>query len=110
MDKSAVYTVFREACYDEDPAETWDHRSRLSRAALPPEPKQRRLEFATHMLSLSHTPAWYYKNIVWCDLCTSILPRTRRKAQDMALARKGGKGWMRARSAFSAMQQRRASG
>ena len=32
--------------------------------------------------------------VLWCDLCNSVLPRTQRKATDMTLARKGGKGWM----------------
>ena len=94
VDKSLVYTVFREACYDEDPARTWGHRSRVSRSALTAEAKDRRLDFANHMLRLPHTAAWYFRSLVWCDLCASILPRSRKKAQDMTFARKGGKGWM----------------
>ena len=94
VDKNLVYTVFREACYDDDPAKTWDHRSRFSRAALSAEQKEKRLAFAEHMLALPRTSAWYFESLVWCDLCASILPRSKKKAQDMAFARKGGKGWM----------------
>ena len=46
------------------------------------------------MLTLKHSPKWYYDKLVWCDLCNSILPRTQKKANELALARKGGKGWM----------------
>ena len=94
VDKGLVYTVFREACYDEDPARPRGHRSRFSRFALTTEAKDRRLDFANHMLRLPHTADWYFQSLVWCDLCGSILPRSRKKAQDMAFARKGGKGWM----------------
>ena len=37
---------------------------------------------------------WYFVNLVRCDLCNSLLPRTQRKANELALARKGGQGWM----------------
>ena len=46
------------------------------------------------MLALRHTAQWYLSNLVRCDLCNSILPRTQKKAAELALARKGGKGWM----------------
>ena len=35
VDKNLIYTVFREACYDEDPNDTWDHLSRLSKTHSP---------------------------------------------------------------------------
>ena len=94
VDKKAVYTVFREACFDEGADDPWDNRPRLSRNALDDVSKRRRWDFAKHVISLSHRPQWYYDNLVWCDLCNSVLPPTQKKAQDMALARKGKKGWM----------------
>ena len=94
VDKKLVYNIFREACYDDDPADLWAHRTRLARSALEDDAKVRRLDFGRYMLALNHTPSWYCRNIVWCDLCNSILPRSERKATQMALARKGGKGWM----------------
>ena len=42
VDKRLIYTVFRESCYDETSEDTWDHRSRLARAALGDEARQRR--------------------------------------------------------------------
>ena len=94
MDKARVYTASRNECHDGDPTDTWQHISCLSRSALTSEAKEKRLAFAKHMLGLKHTQEWYCDNLVWCDLCSSILPRTRRKATEMTLARKGGKGWM----------------
>ena len=94
VDKKLVYQVFREACFDEDPSDPWCHLSRLARNALDDAAMQRRLTFAVHMLRLAHSPTWYYTNLVWCDLCNSILPRTEKKALELTLARKGGKGWM----------------
>ena len=43
MDKRLVYAVFRECCYDDDPADTWAHLSRLSQAALD-RPAQERIK------------------------------------------------------------------
>ena len=94
VDKKRVYDVFREFCYDDDPSDPWVHLSRLTRSALDDPAMQRRLAFATHMLASPHTASWYYTNLVWCDLCNSILPRTEKKAREMTLARKGGKAWM----------------
>ena len=94
VDKKLVYTVFRELCYDVDAGDRWCHLPRLSRAALDDAARARRWAFAKHMLALRHTEAWYYDNLVWCDLCNSVLPRTQKKAAEMVLARKGGKGWM----------------
>jgi hypothetical protein len=96
VDKARVYTVFRESCYDDesDPEDTWDHRNRLARGALDAAAMLRRDAFAIHVMSLRYTVQWYFYNLVWCDLCNSIVPRTRRKAQELALARKAGKGWM----------------
>lgn len=92
--KARVYAIFREACYDDHPEDKWLHMNRLSRSALTEDAKQRREAFASHMLERGHSPAWYEKNLVWCDLCSSILPRTMKKAQEMTMARKRGKAWM----------------
>ena len=98
VDKSLIYTVFREACYDDDPNDTWDHLSRLSKTALDDATMDKRYKFAVHMLAVPHTSTWYHNHLVWCDLCNSVLARTQKKASEMALARKGGKGWQSSRS------------
>ena len=96
VDKRAVYVVFKERCYDdpEDPDNTWSNRPRLSRKAITEEVRVKRAEWATWMLSLRHTGAWYYNNMVWTDICNSVLPRTEKKAAEQALSRKNGRAWM----------------
>ena len=95
VDKKAVFRVFREEIYDDpkNPDDTWDHRPRLSREALDPDQIKRRWDWAKHMTTLTFTPAWFFKNLVWCDLCCSILPRTAKKATEQARARKAGRFW-----------------
>ena len=93
VDKHLVYRVFRECCYDEDPADTWDHLPRLSQSPLDAPAQERRVAFANHMLGLRYTDNWFFTNLVWVDLCRSVLPRTRRKAAALALSRKGMQGW-----------------
>ena len=96
VDKRAVYTVFRERCYDDEehPENTWTNRARLSRVALTEALKGKRYSWASWMLGLRHTGKWYFDNLVWTDICNSVLPRTEKKAEEQALARKSGKGWM----------------
>ena len=95
VDKRAVYRCFRECCYDDDehPENTWSLKRRLSRTALTGDMMVKRLQWAEWMQSLHHSPMWYWRNVVWTDFCNSILPRTEKKAQEQALARKGGKVW-----------------
>ena len=55
---------------------------------------EKRFEFAIYMLRLPHNNLYYFNNLVWTDLCNSIIPLNEKKANEMALARKGHKGWM----------------
>ena len=94
IDKKCVFTVFRECCFDDNPDDKWDNLPRLSRSALTEDVRDKRWAFAKYMLEHRHTPQWYFDNMVWCDLCNSLLAKTQKKASEMALARKSGRGWM----------------
>ena len=96
VDKRAVYTVFRERCYDDEehPENTWANRARLARTAITEQMRLRRYNWAAWMLTLRHTCEWYFMNLVWVDICNSVLPLTEKKAEEQALARKAGKAWM----------------
>jgi hypothetical protein len=94
VDKKRVYDVFRESCYDDGADEPWKHRSRLTKSALPEDVIEKRLKWQGYMMKLDHSSDWYYKNLVWFDLCNTILPRSQKKAAEQALARKGGKSWI----------------
>ncbi len=91
--KNVIYSVFSEDCYDEDPEKKWTHKPRYSKTALTPAMEKKRLDFALLVLRWRHTGPWYYNNVVWTDICNSILPRTEKKASELALARKGKRGW-----------------
>ena len=95
VDKRAVYRCFRECCFDDDehPENTWSLKRRLSRSALTDEQMAKRLRWAEWMQSRHRSPLWFWRHVVWTDFCNSILPRTEKKAQEQALARKGGKVW-----------------
>ena len=96
VDKRAVYEVFRTRCYDDEahPENTWSNRARLSRKALTDDMRLRRCQRAQWMLGLRHRSKWYYENLVWADICNSVLPRNEKKAAEQALARKNGTSWM----------------
>ena len=85
--------MFRERCYDDEPDRPWEHKARFSKTALTEEQEVKRRKFGEAVQRKGHTDAWYFKNVVWTDLCNSILPETERVAHEQALARKGRKGW-----------------
>ena len=51
-----------------------------------------RLLFGKHMEDLKLTSEWYAQHVVWRDICNDALPKTQRRANLQALARKGGSG------------------
>ena len=94
VSKKRVYDVFEKHCHDDGQEKPWKNRSRLTKSALPEEVMEKRLEWQVFMVGLGHSAAWFYKNMVWFDLCNSIIPTSEKKASEQALARKSGKGWM----------------
>ena len=93
VDKKIIYEIFRTMCYDEDPKKPWKHKARYSKAALPEAMMARRLSFGKHIQALNLPADWFFRNIIWVDICNSILPLSETKASDQALSRKGKKGW-----------------
>ena len=92
--KKKVYAVFESECYDDGADQPWKHRRRLTKTALPEAVRKKRLLWHDYMIGLNHSEEWYYKNLIWFDLCNDIIPTSEQKANEQALARKGGKGWM----------------
>ena len=93
--KKRVYAIMSELCYDDpdDPDDTWANRARLTKKALTETSKRQRLGWAVYMKEEGHSDCWYFNNLVWTDICNSILPRTEKRHLEMTLARKGGRGW-----------------
>ena len=92
--KQVVYDVLERLCYDIDPNLPWVHQRRAAKTALSTEDIAKRLSFGRYMVSLHHTPSWYFRRVVFTDICNDVLPLTKKKASDQALARKGGSGWI----------------
>ena len=55
---------------------------------------EKRVKFGSYMETLNHTAMWYYRNVIWTDICNDVLPLTQQKANQQALARKGHSGWI----------------
>ena len=89
-----MYDIPENRCYDIDPAMPWCHQKRVATSPVLPQDLPKRLAFGVHMLGLMRTPYWYWRHVVWTDICNSVLPTTIRKANAQALAQKAGSGWM----------------
>jgi hypothetical protein len=89
-----VYKVLSEDCYDESREFPWRHQSRVAKKALTDDAMTRRLNWGVHMRTTNQSSKWCYQNIIWTDICNSVIARTIRKENEMALARKSGKGWI----------------
>ena len=96
VSKQVVYDILENRCYDIDPDMPWSHQKRLAKVAVLPQDIPKRLAFGKHMLSLKHTQKWYWRHVIWTDICNSVLPTTIRKANAQALSQKAGSGWMSA--------------
>jgi hypothetical protein len=94
VSKRRVYDIFENECHDDGADRPWKNRRRLTKTALPDDVMKKRLEWQRFMVGLGHTAEWWHKNVIWIDLCSSILPTSEKKATQQALARKGGRGWM----------------
>ena len=93
VDKHAVYSCLKQRCYDKNPDKKWGNRPRLGRGALTDATVKRRYDWSIYMRGQPHTPEWYFENLVWVDICSSLLPTTAAKAAEQALARKGNRVW-----------------
>ena len=89
-----VYKVLNEDCHDNDPGSPWRNQPRVAKQRLTDAAMQRRFLWGKSMLPLAHTDEWFYQNVVWTDICNSVLARSVTKASEQKLARKGGKGWI----------------
>ena len=95
VDKKAFYAAIRENCTDGDAEDTWDNLYRNNKEALTETQIKKRFAFGKFIQSLGYPPEFYYE-VVWTDICNSVVARSAPKAAEQAVSRKGRKGWMSA--------------
>ena len=95
VDKKVVYNILRSHCYDDpsDPSDGWTHQERLAQNALTEKMVEDRYHWALDMQKKRHSVQYSFRTLVWTDICNTILPRTKKRHEEMVLARKGKKGW-----------------
>ena len=95
VDRKQVFKALREHAPDaNNPEEKWDLHPRLTRKALTETQQEKRLVWAKWIRDVvALTAEWFFMNLVWVDLCNSILPRTQKFATEQALARRSDKFW-----------------
>jgi len=109
VDPRAVYKVIGEDCFDKDPEYPWRNQQRISKKGLTAAAMERRYAFGKEVqlfCATRQSPTWQYDNLVWTDICNSIIARSDKKADEMALARKAGKGWASDDSRYAPENQR----
>ena len=95
VDKKQLYKLLKKLCYDDakDPEDKWVHDYRNAKSALTEDQMKARLKWAKEIPKELLKPQWCFKNLIWTDICNSILPRIENKHKEQVLARKGRKGW-----------------
>ena len=53
----------------------------------------KRYAWAIYMRGLRLSEQWFFDNVVWTDICNTILATTKKKAAELALASKGDRTW-----------------
>ena len=93
--KKVIYNVLRKHCYDDanNPEDTWTHDHRYSETALTDSQMKARHKWALEAPADLRKPQWCYRNLIWTDICNSILPNTQKMHKKQIAARKGKKGW-----------------
>ena len=95
FDMKLIRKVFSTECYDLDPENPWRFQKRERKTYLPPSVMEHRLAMCTHFLTLScFTATWFFKNIVWIDPCSSIIPGSYKQWLRMKQALRGERGWV----------------
>ena len=95
VDKKTIYKVLRRRCYDDtkNPEDTWTHDHRYSETALTEGQMKARHNWGLEAPATLHNAQWCYTNLIWTDICASILPNTQKMHDKQVAARKGKKGW-----------------
>ena len=93
VDKKLVYTVLKTDCYDRNPEDPWVCKPVYTRRFLPDDLMEQRLHWAKRLLQEGYTGGWFYRHVVWVDLCHTIIPGDEKKALAQTLARKNHSRW-----------------
>ena len=93
VDKKLVYTVLKTDCYDRNPEEPWVCEPVYTRRFLPEGLMEQRLHWAKRLLRDRYTGGWFYRHVVWVDLCHTIIAGDKNKALAQTIARKNKSQW-----------------
>ncbi len=80
--RNTVNTVLTTLCCDKDPNQPWEFRFAPRRKPLNDEQMVERAAWADRLRRANGDPSWYFRNITWVDLCSSVLPGEPRKAAE----------------------------
>ena len=92
ISQNTMSRIFKERCYDEDPEDTWGHLPRSSGQPLTAGEISKRLTFG-NLMKDKHTAEWFFRHVIWTDICCDLQPLSQKKAKLQTMARKGGSGW-----------------
>ena len=93
--RKVIYTLLKKRCHDDpnDPEDKWNYDYRNSKNALTEAQIEARFKWASELEGNILKPEWCYQQLIWTDICNSILPRTQAMHQKQVLARRGRKNW-----------------
>ena len=90
-----ISKVFKEHCFDADPADPWCLTKPYQKTALPPAVQSARVHWANAVKEMGRGPGWYFKNCVWFDPCNTVIPAAKRTVFDYNQGIKGKRRrWM----------------
>ena len=71
-----VNEVLTSDCYDNVPEIPWQFRFAAHRRALTVEGMVGRVEWARRLRTLGIDAAWFFRYVVWLDICSTVIPGT----------------------------------
>ena len=74
--RQKINEVLTTDCYDNVPEKPWQFRFAAHRRALTVEGMAGRVEWARRLRALGLDAAWFFRYVVWLDICSTVIPGT----------------------------------
>ena len=86
LSRQRVNQVLTRDCYDDGAAKPWQFMYGARRRPLSAAAQAERLAWARRLLRGDEDAAWMYRNVVWVDFCSKVIPGSERRALDQEAA------------------------
>ena len=86
--RPVVNRILTTQCYDDGAKKPWEFTFGRQCRPLTEAARTERLEWAVRLRDEGHDGQWFYRNVIWIDICSKVIPGNPKKAYEQMLAGK----------------------